>query len=648
MKTLKLAQGSPEWLAHRRSHFNASDAAAMMGCSPYKTRNQLLHELKTGIAAEVSAEGQRRFDDGHRFEAMARPLAEEFIGEELYPVVGTEGKLSASFDGLTMLRNKNFEHKSLNDELRAIFADIETMAPEYRDTEGGKLLPLYHRVQMEHQHLVCKTAEKTLFMASKWRGEDLVEEKHCWYTPDPELAAQVAAGWDQFEKDLDAYEPVELATPIVATPVVHLPALSIKVEGSISLIDNLTVFGEALQAYVAGINLKPETDQDFANLDTVIKTLKRAEDELEAGEKHALSQTESISVLRTTVAQYKELARTNRLLANRLFTTEKANRKQALVTNGGTDFATFMAELNATFPKPYMPAVETDFAGVVSGLKSLDSMKNAIDSELARAKIAANEIANLIRRNINTLVELASDYKALFPDTAQIVLKANDDLTALVKTRISEHLQAEQTRLENERERIRKEERDRMDDSQIMGIQQQVIIASMGRAGVRQGGTIECIRETLAETEAWLINADQFAEYNVARAQAAKDDAVRRIGLLLAEAEAKAAPRPAAQPAAVIEQAAQAAAPTPAGNVTPMRAAAARAPTPAPATPPSLKLGDINALLSPITLTADGLATLGFAAVTVKSAKLYHDHDLTNICAALHAVLDRVQTKQAA
>ena len=83
MKTVNLVQGTPEWHAHRAQHLNASDAPAMMGCSPYKTRAQLIREVTTGITPEVDAATQRRFDDGHRFEELARPLAEAIIGEEL-------------------------------------------------------------------------------------------------------------------------------------------------------------------------------------------------------------------------------------------------------------------------------------------------------------------------------------------------------------------------------------------------------------------------------------------------------------------------------------------------------------------------------------------------------------------------------------
>jgi len=74
--------------------------------------------------------------------------------------------------------------------------------------------------------------------------------------------------------------------------------------------------------------------------------------------------------------------------------------------------------------------------------------------------------------------------------------------------------------------------------SEIQGIQQQVIIAQSGRLGVRKGGTIHCIRETLAETEAWEIDPERFGILAGA-AESAKTTAVAEIRRLLAEAERK-------------------------------------------------------------------------------------------------------------
>ena len=166
MITHDLIQGSEQWLAYRAQHFNASDAPAMMGCSPYKTRAQLLHEMHTGIAPEVDPGTQSRFDDGHRFESLARPLAEQIIGEDMYPVTGSNGRLSASFDGLKLDESEGWEHKRLNAALRECFAQIDTIAPEHRDgPAASRELPLYHRVQMEQQMLVSGAA-RILFIIS--------------------------------------------------------------------------------------------------------------------------------------------------------------------------------------------------------------------------------------------------------------------------------------------------------------------------------------------------------------------------------------------------------------------------------------------------------------------------------------------------
>ena len=447
MKTHDLIQGTPEWHAYRAYHFNASDAPAMMGCSPYESRSQLIHRLATGQVQEVDAATQRRFDDGHRYEALARPLAEKIIGEDLYPVVGSVGRYSASFDGLTMAEDTAFEHKSLNDSLR--------YTPW--DEGNGAHLPLQYRVQMEQQLLVSG-AERVLFMASKWQGDELLEERHCWYVADLDLRAQIVAGWDQLEKDVAAYVPAEVIVPAVAAPQMGLPAVMINVTGSIALVDNLEKFGAALTAYVERINKAPETDQDFADLEATVKTLKAAEEALDAAEAGALAQTDSIDTMRKTVALYRETARTNRLLVEKLVKAEKENRRTAILSEAAAEFVTHINSLNARLGKPYMPTIATDFPGVIKGLKSLDSMKDKVATELARCKIAANEVADRIQTNLNTLRELAKDHAFLFSDTAAIVLKAPDDLTMLVKGRITEHQQAEEKRLEAQRERIRAEE----------------------------------------------------------------------------------------------------------------------------------------------------------------------------------------------
>lgn len=90
--------------ALRANTRNASEAPAMMGVSPYKSRSALVGEKVTGITEEITPDMQRRFDLGHMTEALARPILEAIIGEDLYPLVVTddEGRLLASSDGTTI------------------------------------------------------------------------------------------------------------------------------------------------------------------------------------------------------------------------------------------------------------------------------------------------------------------------------------------------------------------------------------------------------------------------------------------------------------------------------------------------------------------------------------------------------------------
>jgi hypothetical protein len=97
-------------------------------------------------------------------------------------------------------------------------------------------------------------------------------------------------------------------------------------------------------------------------------------------------------------------------------------------------------------------------------------LRDSADSELARAKITASQIGDSIRTNLASLDELAADYLFLFNDIQQLVLKANDDLVALIKVRISEHQKAEEQKAEAQREQIRQQELTRNEISEREGI----------------------------------------------------------------------------------------------------------------------------------------------------------------------------------
>lgn len=426
MQIHNVTQGSPEWLALRSSYFTASEAPAMMGASKYQSRTDLLAQKKTGIAPEVSAAQQKLFDLGHETEALARAIIEAQLGDEdLFPVVATEGNLLASVDGMDMLGGVLFEHKLWNESLAA-------------RVRAGELDPHYFW-QLEQQLLVTG-AERVIFVCSDGTEQNLVQME---YRSVPERREQLLAGWRQFEADLAAYEPAPATAHVVGSAPESLPALRIEVTGMVTT-SNLDAFKANALDVFGGINTDLQTDQHFADADKTVKWCGEVEDRLAAAKQHALSQTESIDALFRAIDEISAAARTKRLELSKLVEARKKSIREDIVIEAAKALQTHVDELNASFgSKARLPRIAADFAGAIKGKKTIASLRDAAATELARAKSEASRVAEGIKVNITSLRELAANHAFLFADFQDLVLKANDDLVALIKVRINEHEQAE-------------------------------------------------------------------------------------------------------------------------------------------------------------------------------------------------------------
>ncbi len=441
MKILDVIQGSPEWQEARRKHFCASEAPAMMGASKYTTRNALLKLKATGIAEEIDGFKQSLFDRGHAAEAAIRPHIESIIKDELFPATGVDGDLLVSLDGITMVGDTIMEHKLWNEELAAA-------------VRAGNLDPTYYW-QVEQQLGVSK-AERCIFVVSDGTPDKCV---HMFYTPVEGRFKQLQDGWAQFKLDVVAYTYVEAAPAVMAAPVEALPAVSVRVDGAIAVISNLDIFGARLKEFIEKIDKNPSTDQAFADAEAAVKTLEKAQAALEHAESSALEQTSSIDEMCRTVRLYADMARTTRLMLEKLVKTRKDTIRVEIQRRAQKAFAEHVADINKRLGKVSLPNLWPDFAGVMKGKRTISSVQGAVDDELARAKIEANAIGEKISANLTSLRELAAEHAFLFNDAQQIVMKDNADLVLLINSRIADHKAAEERRLEAERVRIREEER---------------------------------------------------------------------------------------------------------------------------------------------------------------------------------------------
>lgn len=435
-----LVQGSPEWCAFRLNYHGASEAAAMLGLSSNMKRTELLHIKKTAMPREFSDFVQERIlDRGHEVEALARPLVEEDLGEELYPVTCSLGKESASCDGLTMAGDIAFEHKQWNEELA--FA-----------VENGNV-PDTHMPQCQ-QIMMVTGASRVRFVVS-----DGTRDRFVWIdvAPSQEWFDRIRAGWAQFDKDLEDYEPREAEIKPEGRTPETLPALRIEVRGQVTA-SNLQAFREHAVEVFGGINRDLQTDQDFADAEKIVKWCSDVESRLDAAKQHVQSQMESVDEVFRTVDDIKSIARSTRLELAKLVDQRKIEIKEGLIRAGRTAYTEHVQALKEETGGVWVDLGMPDFAGAAKGKRSVASIRDAVETMLANAKIDADSSAKRLRANVAYLDEAIKGFEFLFADRQGLCTRQLDDIKLTVSNRIEKHKLDKQREEEATRERIRREE----------------------------------------------------------------------------------------------------------------------------------------------------------------------------------------------
>jgi len=434
MQIHDLVQGSADWAMFRLEHFGASEAAAMLGISSRVKRTELLHMKHTGTAQEFSNWVQENIlDHGHLVEAAARPLVEDLIDDDLYPVTCSDGLLSASCDGLTMGGDVAFEHKQWNQALA--------------DAVAAGELPDEYMPQCQQIMMVTK-AKKVVFACSDGTPNNFV---HLDVLPDPAWQERIRAGWAQFAADLANYVPKEVATKPEAEPIMQLPALTIHIEGKVAR-SNLPAFQAKAERFIASIKTDLLTDQDFADAEATVKFCEQAEGDLEQAKRAALEQTADIADLMRTIDHISEQLRAKRLVLTRTVKDKKELIKAGILAQVKLAFQEHVAALEQEIAPLRLVFQARDFAGAMKNKRTLATLQDAVDTELANAKIAVDAIAAGVRGRLTWYREHAAGHEFLFADLQAMIQKPDEDFRLAVNTRIENHKQQEAEKAERFRQ----------------------------------------------------------------------------------------------------------------------------------------------------------------------------------------------------
>lgn len=428
MQTHNLKQGEKDWHDFRLNHFGASEAAAMLGLSKNLTRNDLLLYKKTGKSKEYSDWVQKNIlDYGHEVEALARELLEYELGAELYPVTCSDGDLSASCDGLTIDGNIAFEHKQWSAYLANLIIENQS-------------LPDSHMPQCQ-QILMVTGAKRVIFVCSDGKENNRVMVN---VYPDQSWFDRISSGWSQFAIDLRTYQPRELAEKPEPEAIMQLPALSIQIKGEVT-VSNLPEFKAAAENFISKINTDLKTDNDFSDAEETVKFCDETEKKLESAKAAAIGQTASIDELMRTIDFIKESIRSKRLTLEKLIKTQKESIKTKIIDDAYKVCAEHQSGIASEFSRLNFYSLSNffsrqSFETACKNKRTLSSLYNAVDTEVAAIKIKLNDIAMIIRKNLSHL----PDDLSLFRDLQSIITKPEDDFKLLVESRLAEQKRKEE------------------------------------------------------------------------------------------------------------------------------------------------------------------------------------------------------------
>jgi hypothetical protein len=201
----------------------------------------------------------------------------------------------------------------------------------------------------------------------------------------------------------------------------------------------MPAFREVAMQFISGIKTDLQTDQDFADADTAVKFCEKAEKDLEQAKTSAIAQTASIDELLRTVDFIKDQLRAKRLELSKLVSKRKDEIRALIISEAKLAFTEHVVALEAEIDPIRVLIAIPDFAAAAKNKRTLNSLHDAVDSELARGKIAADAIAKDYRVKIAWCKDEAGNFLFLLSDMQHIIQKPLDDLKLLVTTRIDAH-----------------------------------------------------------------------------------------------------------------------------------------------------------------------------------------------------------------
>jgi len=176
MEQLHLEQNSQEWLDARKKYRTASEAAIVLGISPF-TSIADFKLIKAGVKQQYYSAAMKQ---GHDLEDLVRQYASDYFARDFKDECWANGDYMASLDGIA----------------GDILVELKVSDRTYRDLRDG-ITPEYYYAQVQQQ-LYCSPAKYGYIFAYSPKEEDIAVSR--LIELDYTFMQRVSEAWTRFDE----------------------------------------------------------------------------------------------------------------------------------------------------------------------------------------------------------------------------------------------------------------------------------------------------------------------------------------------------------------------------------------------------------------------------------------------------------------
>lgn len=186
-----------------------------------------------------------------------------------------------------------------------------------------------------------------------------------------------------------------------------------------------------------GVNTELASDDDFANAEIDVKTIKNGEKTLKQAKASALEQANEIQTLFAAIDEVSEEARQARLKLEKQIKIRKAEIKDQIEDTGFASIKDYLEEQSETLQSTNHNWLDRSaFDDATKGKRTTASMTKSVAQLVSKIKDEIAASSDAIAQNEQLVNDIDQKYSALFQDKNTLLTLPGDELQETIKERI--------------------------------------------------------------------------------------------------------------------------------------------------------------------------------------------------------------------